>query len=298
MEVGTISEGAAAAQSPRKEARTPEGVAILTRKMDFAFDRQAIPRYWYRNNPGLTLFLYTLSTLFPEGERFFMDSVRHFRDQVKDPVLQKQIRGFLGQEAQHSKEHRDYNERAQREGFSTGAIDKLVGWGLGLLRKFTGPLDQLAVTAALEHFTAMMATQLLEKPDFAVGAHPEHTALWRWHAIEETEHKAVAFDVYKAVGGGYFRRVLWMFGVTVGFPFAIGAIWLCFMAQDWKLFDVKSWWGLFHWLLVKPGFARGIVPEWFSYFRPGFHPWDYDNSKYIEIWKKEWAPVNYTVLGT
>lgn len=292
----TVNPPASLSYGTRSQTLTPAGIQILTRKMKFDFESKRISRYWYRNNAGLTNFLYSLSLLFPEGERFFMDSVRHYRKIISDPALKEHVQGFLGQEAQHSKEHRAYNNRIQEASLNAQFVDDWVRRGLELLRKMTGPLDQLAITTALEHFTAMMATQLLEKPEFADGAHPEHAALWRWHAVEETEHKAVAFDVYKAAGGGYLRRISWMIGVSAGFPFAIDAIWLYLMASDKKILDVKSWWGLMKWLAYKPGFAVGIIPKWFSYFRPDFHPWDYDNSKYIDEWKNKWAPENYAVL--
>ena len=33
---------------------------------------------------------------------------------------------------------------------------------------------------------------------------------------------------------------------------------------------------------TKPGFLRQLVPEYLSYFRPGFHPWDKDNRETLE----------------
>ncbi len=49
---------------------------------------------------------------------------------------------------------------------------------------------------ALEHFTAILAHQLLADPRHLEGAEKETADLWRWHAVEEIEHKGVAYDTW------------------------------------------------------------------------------------------------------
>ena len=62
------------------------------------------------------------------------------------------------------------------------------------------PLARLAATVALEHLTAILAAALLDgRSGSLAGADPRVAELWRWHAVEETEHKSVAFDVYAVV---------------------------------------------------------------------------------------------------
>ena len=96
---------------------------------------------------------------------------------------------------------------------------------------------QLAATAALEHFTAIMAHALLSDPRHLEGASPEAARLWRWHAMEEIEHKAVAFDTFVAtVKGGpvgrYLLRCLVMLMATFTFNIEIGWNIADFFHQD------------------------------------------------------------------
>ncbi len=91
---------------------------------------------------------------------------------------------------------------------------------------------QLATTIALEHFTAIVAHQLLTNPKATEGMHPNVKPLWLWHAVEETEHKAVCFDVYQQVGGGYLNRALNMARVMLGFLLGISAIQMSLLRAD------------------------------------------------------------------
>src|SRR5690606_5320049 len=134
-----------------------------------------------------------LSAVFPEGEDFFVRSVRNYRDKITDPVLKEQVKGFIGQEALHGREHRSVNERLAEHGYPTLFVDRVVKHGLGLLARFTPKRDQLAVTAGLEHYTATLAETLL-RHESALDEFrsPEVRTLFAWHALEESEHKAVA----------------------------------------------------------------------------------------------------------
>lgn len=293
MEPTRTSESATSAAprpAPRpSRANTPPHVVIEPRKVNIDFESGS-ERYWYRGSPGLTFFIDSLSTLFPEGEKFFIESVRNFADRIDDPELEKQARAFYAQEGQHTREHRDYNARVAARGFDVPKIERETKFFLDLARRFLSKKDQLAITCALEHFTAIMAHQLLADPSYTEGTPEAYAQLWRWHAAEETEHKSVAYDVYQAVGGGYFRRTFTMLTVTAGFMFAVARIWLHMMVRDRKLLDLKSWGALIKWGLINPGFARKSARLWLDYFKPGFHPWDHDNSEYIARWKAEWAP--------
>src|SRR5690606_14611718 len=137
--------------------------SIVVRRFEVDLD-QPTEKYWYRGEPAITAFAYALSAVFPEGERFFIDAVRAFRDRIDDPALAAEVRAFIGQEAQHGQVHERYNARAERQGFRTSVLAKLSKGRLDRLRRLLPPEDQLAITCALEHFTAMMAEQLLGDP--------------------------------------------------------------------------------------------------------------------------------------
>ena len=263
--------------------------SITIRKLPFRIPEDA-PKYFWRNEKGVTAFAYSLSAVFPDGERMFIDAVRQYKDQITDESLRRAVLAFAGQEAQHGRVHEQYNEYAERRGFAVGDVTRSVQRRIAAMQKDVPPIARLGATAALEHFTALMAELLLGDEAFAEGVHEAHTELWRWHAAEEAEHKAVAFDVLKAVDPRYFIRMRSYAITSVLFPLTTLLQTYYLMHKDGTLLDVRAHLGLFEFLFVEPGLVRRVLPGWLDYLRPDFHPWDRDDRALLEKWKREWAP--------
>ena len=214
----TASSNIKAGQQSAQKVPLGATVNIPPRRLDFQFDDKTTARYFYDNDPFLSAFWLSLSALFPEGEAFFVDSVRHYRKEVTDAKLKAQVAGFIGQEAMHSKEHEAWNEMGVKFGYPTDKLDKSLGKLLGLVQKRTPKIFQLAATVCLEHYTAIIAEQLLREPEHQARILDDATAkLWLWHALEENEHKTVAYDVYEKVSGSYAIRAGAMIPTTVLF---------------------------------------------------------------------------------
>ncbi|MFN3712978.1 MAG: metal-dependent hydrolase [Alcanivoracaceae bacterium] len=280
---------AAARISTRRKNRmaTPAGMIPEVRQPDFDFPAD-LPRYWWSNDPVKTLLLAALSSSFPAGERFFIDSVRHYQSQITDPELQKAIRGFIGQEAHHSKEHKALNGYLQERGIGLDRLDREIQSFMDWMRKNLSPERQLAHTVAVEHFTALMAEEFLLKYDALDEMDPRMAPIWAWHAIEESEHKAVAFDVYKAIGGSEFVRVTEMMAVSILFPVFSGIHLAQLMKEDGQLLNIKPWLGAVNYMWGKPGVFRKLLPSYFKYYSPNFHPWNHDARDLVEKAKKKW----------
>ena len=244
---------------------------------------------WNDQGPAVTHFLNALSLMFPAGERFFMDSVRHYRDRVTDPELKKQVAGFIGQEAMHTREHVEYNDLLENAGLPAHKLDQLLWKALALTLKVFGAEQSLGATIALEHYTAMLANQVLKDPEHTVGGVEGYQQVWLWHALEETEHKSVSFDVWNvAVKPGPLRYVKRTFSMLL----TSAIFWSMLFYYHVRLLIAhrrnvgKIGFGNM-WRLVKYvwGPRRGVIPrifgEWLDYFRPGFHPWDHDNRQYL-----------------
>ncbi|MFT3923332.1 MAG: metal-dependent hydrolase [Myxococcales bacterium] len=253
----------------------------------------SIPRYWLGGNRVMSLFLDHLSIVFPPGERFFMQSVRAYESKVQEPELKEAMRAFHAQEALHGREHASYNELLVSRGYPVAAIDRSAKRILGVAEKVLPKSWQLAVTAALEHFTAMLAQFLLATNSVLRGAPPEMAAMWRWHAAEENEHSAVAFDVYRAIGGRYLPRVLVMLGTTMFFWIKMMEHQVRMMHADGCLFSGKEWLALGRFAFKEPGVFPLLWRAYFAYFRPSFHPHQLDCSHLLEEWKDEFrhSPV-------
>lgn len=262
-------------------------------KRDIRFDLEETDiRHWHPQGLHVSQFFNALSIFFPEGESFFIDAVLHFKDRIKDPKLAEQVKGFLGQEAMHSREHRRYNRALTQAGLPAKELEDWLIRRLDFVRKYATPEEHLAVTIALEHFTAIMAHEVLSDPKILEGADPRMAAIWRWHAIEETEHKAVAYDVYRDVLGenglAYWRRARVMVMTTITFWSFVFLYHLRLVRADNAATDVRGWWKLFRWMWIYPGNMRNLVRPWLDYFRRDFHPWQQDNHEYVEAWKAEY----------
>ena len=187
-----------AASTPSASAPTSRRIPV--RAMGFGFRDADIPRWWFFGNPYPTHVSNALNLLFPDGERFFIRSVKHYMDVIEqDPELLARVRGFFGQEGRHGHEHERYNKLLEEQGYDLERFLSLYRyWAYEVLEKSMPPVLRLAATAALEHFTATMAENAL-RSDLLDHAHPLLRDLLRWHAAEEIEHKSVAFDVLQRV---------------------------------------------------------------------------------------------------
>jgi len=258
---------------------TPAELSITPRDRRFGRDA-ATPRLWHGGRVEATAIYNALSTTFPKGEAFFVESVRAFRDGAP-PKLAEEIKGFTTQEAIHSREHDAFNKRAAEAGYNLSKLEAQVEKRLAVTRG-KPPVVSLAATMALEHFTAILAHQLLANPRHLEGADRETADLWRWHAVEEIEHKGVAYDTWLHATRTWTRWKRWklktrvMLYVTRNFVVDRTGGALELMRQD-GVTGLRAWAKLLWYLWIEPGMFRKIAGAWVRYFLPGFHPWDVDD---------------------
>jgi predicted metal-dependent hydrolase len=248
---------------------------------DRRFGRDAsLTRLWHGGRVEATAIYNALSTTFPAGEAFFVESVRAFREGTP-PRLAEEIKAFTTQEAIHSREHDAFNKRATGVGYDLSRLEVQVEKRLAVTRS-KPPIVSLAATMALEHFTAILAHQLLANPRHLSGAERETADLWRWHACEEIEHKGVAYDTWLHATRHWPRWKRWkvkakvMLYVTRNFVVDRTAGSLELMRQD-GVKGIRAWGTLLWYLWVRPGMFRKIAGAWLKFFLPGFHPWNEDD---------------------
>ena len=229
-----------------------------------------------------------LSAMFPEGEDFFIRSVRRFRDRITDAELDSQIRGFIGQELTHGREHRVLNERLNDMGYPTERVDRHIRHLLALVDRIVPDQMTLAATAALEHYTATLAETLLTDPDaLALVGPSEVRPMLLWHALEESEHKAVAFDVYRAAGGTEWLRILTMEVASAIFWTEVLLQTTRSLARDPRAYRPIPLLRSLNDLRRSPFFEPAIWRRYNSYNRIGFHPDDWDATEVIDRWTAE-----------
>jgi predicted metal-dependent hydrolase len=262
---------------------TPADLSITSRDLHFS-EAGGAERWWHGGDPVATAFYNALSVSFPLGERYFIDCVKRFRH-LADERLQKQIEGFITQESIHTREHLAFNRIATERGYDLGRINAFLKRRFDWARTY-GPRRQLASTAALEHFTAILAHELLSDPGDLEGAPDSIRRLWFWHAIEEIEHKGVAFDTFfvatKHLSGlrRWFLRCGAMCVATVLFLHEIAYCAGDFFRQD-RIASFGTWWRFLRYVFVEPGVLRRVLGSYFLYFKPGFHPWHVDDRELI-----------------
>ncbi|WP_374571205.1 metal-dependent hydrolase [Phenylobacterium sp.] len=258
---------------------TPRDLQITPR--DLAFGRgQESERWWHGGDPVATAFYNALSLTFPQGEAYFVQSVRHFLDQAPEP-LRGQIADFTQQEAFHSREHMAFNRQVAAAGYETRRIDELIREDIRQT-KHEPPEVHVAATAALEHFTAMLAHAWLADERHFEGCPEEIRRLWRWHSVEEIEHKGVAFDTFMHATRELPAYKRWFFRVAV-MAQVTRDFWkerkrdIGLLFQQDGIDTPKTWRRLTAYLFLRPGLLRQVFLPYLTYYLPGFHPWRHDD---------------------
>ena len=264
-------------------SRTVAERKVPTRRISFEESLQQMPKHFAADDDLILSHLAaSLSAVFPDGEDFFVRSVRHYRSQITDPELKAQVAGFIGQEAMHGREHRAFNDRLAELGYPTKAVRAVHPQGPGVPREGRPADLQPRATAALEHFTATLAELILTDEDArALFGDQAVKNLFLWHALEESEHKAVAFDVYRAVGGSERMRIFTMKCVRLGFVVGMAvqvAISLLATRPPTEKGRLRDSWRTFR---RSPLVSRELWRELKKYDRKDFHPDDIDTSDVV-----------------
>lgn len=261
-------------------------VGIPPRLLKFPLPEHAHDHPFFNQNVLASSMLSVMSAIFPSGERFFMESVRHFRDQIEDPVLKAQISGFIGQEAIHGREHEHLNEWFVSRGYDIGLAESAIKKSLGLLNKLP-PSQRLACTVMMEHFTAILAEQWLTHDEFRDTSDPQALQLWTWHALEELEHKSVAFDVHRQVSQNlHFEKLLAAPLVFLTLTPGVTLSWLWVVYKQGHLLKWKENKRGFLALFGRQGFMTQCFKRIPEFFPRNHHPTDSDTRALEDLWRK------------
>ena len=263
-----------------RSSRLPDGIVVQPRRFEFR-DLESVPQYWFAENPIITHIENAFSILIPPGERFFIRSVRNYEDRATDPESEGLIRAFIQQEGLHTRAHNEFNDSLKRFGVDVereiAYANRVFTW----LQKVLPKKVQLGATAFMEHLTATGAHMLFMEPVVAESMHPEMVRFWRWHAVEELEHKAVAFDLFRAVGGGYLLRIFSAIAAVLLLALPFNRIARRMIKEDPTAITpaMRQQTRDLNRKVMRPQ-LRMIA----QYFKPGFHPWDFDDLRHLKEW--------------
>ena len=248
---------------------------LLVRKLEVDLST-GFDRHWHGGDAFLSQFHNALSMSFPVGEQSFIDAVRESaRDLPRTPEtarLHETVAQFIGQEATHRHVHGLYNAHLEKQGL----VNRWQDWASARLeygrRQGIAPRHLLAITAAYEHLTAVLADYVLRHHRALDCADPRMQTLWRWHAAEETEHRAVAYDLYLALAGNYKWRIRWYVYALVLFVFDALRQTVLNLWRDGTLFRPSTWLSAVRFLAGRHGVVRHCTGPLLAYFRRDFHP--------------------------
>lgn len=280
---------------------TSSSAPLSIRKLNLDLS-QGFERHWFGGDAFRTAYYNALSMSFPAGEQLFIDSVKNaiplLSDTPENAPLRSLCADFSAQEATHRHVHEQYNAVLETQGYKNH-VEARIWARFKKVEHLVTPRHHLAITAAYEHYTAVLAHITLDRPDMMASATPEMQKLWRWHSLEETEHKAVAFDLYQAVGGNYAWRIRWYLFASIQFYLdalrqTTNNLW-----HDGTLFKPSTWLSAAQFFFGRP--SRGGGWFWLSakplmdYFKRDFHPWQQDNravaQAYASAHAQDWRLV-------
>ena len=261
---------------------------VPTRRISFDTALADLPKHFAADEDVIQSHLAAaLSGVFPNGEDFFMTAVHNYRNQITDPDLLRQVNGFIGQESMHGRVHRSFNARLSELGYYTKFAERRTRFMIRQQQRIMSNERQLALTAALEHFTATLAELLLREPKARqLLGHEAARQVFVWHALEESEHKAVAFDVYRAIGGSerirvqVMRQTRFLFVAVTAFQVALAVLADPKSRQRGVL--RQSIWRFRR----SPLWDRSVWEQLKDYDRPDFHPDDSDTSELVAEWRE------------
>jgi len=247
------------------------------------------PKHWNAGNSATTHIFNAMSLMFPQGERFFIKAAKEIskqKDLILSAALKKDLKGFLLQETAHAKHHQQYNDILEKQGYINVAYN-LIERLEKLSYKYLSSIQRLALVCAYEHYTAILGHFLLKNPEVLNSAPHSMSLMWGWHAAEETEHKAVCFDLYQAAGGSTVSRILSFFVVSLEFLLIFTRLYFSLLWKDgsFRLTKLpKTLWQATCFFWGKKGVAWYLLFYGFQYLKPNFHPWELNNKTLLSAW--------------
>ena len=266
---------------------------IVRTKLDFKLEE--IPRFWFGNDPFITRMFDALSLTFPDGERYFIQSVRLFRDQIQDQNLQDRVADFIRQEAQHGIAHDHMNQLMKLQGMPVDAFIKRLNKIFKFEIEKRSPEYNIAMTAAAEHLTALMAETFFGQRNTLEAAHPYVRALLAWHAIEEMEHRDVAFDVMKDVAqvNENLRKFVLPWTTVLMFGFTVYRANVMLKHDGFgRIERLKMNLKGLPWFFGSKGTLTRMGQQYKDWFNPKFHPSQHPVVANYDVWLKVYEETN------
>lgn len=275
---------------------------VKARDVKLQFTPVDVRRHWFANDPWMTQLFNSLSFMIPDGERWVMESARKQVGKLDDPELARVVREFIRQEAAHSRETDAMNALMSERGLPVEELARQFADLRKRAQSLLGDDMQASIAAAIEHFTAILSEVLLQHPELYADMDEKARALAIWHMVEETEHKAVSYDLFtRTVGDDSRAYAMRVAGLALTFVFGFGVVVAgqgYLLKQDRQLGNLQSLRRYAGFLFTRERFALHMFGAGLPYLRPSFHPWDRDNRELVKVWRDEYQRTGDAVQAT
>lgn len=271
---------------------------VVRTKLDFKLEE--IPRFWFAGDPFRTRIFDALSLTFPDGERYFIECVRLFRDKIQEPELQARVADFIKQEAQHGIAHDKMNQLMKEQGMPVEKFTTMLKKIFRFELTKRSPQYNIAMTAAAEHLTALMAETFYSKKETLKDVHPYVRALLAWHSIEEMEHRDVAFDVMQQVGE--VPEATRKFALAITTLLMLGfTLYRANVMLRCDGFSGRQRLQLFRkglpWFLGPKGVLTAMKKEYLDWYKSDFHPSQHPVIHQYDVWVKTYEATKDPILA-
>ncbi|MBK0062647.1 MULTISPECIES: metal-dependent hydrolase [unclassified Acinetobacter] len=271
---------------------------VVRTQLDFKLEE--IPRFWFAGDPFRTRVFDALSLTFPDGERYFIECVRLFRDKIQEPELQARVADFIKQEAQHGIAHDKMNQLMKEQGMPVEQFTTMLKKIFRFELTKRSPQYNIAMTAAAEHLTALMAETFYSKKETLKDVHPYVRALLAWHSIEEMEHRDVAFDVMQQVGE--VPEATRKFALAITTALMLGfTLYRANVMLRCDGFDGRQRLQLFRkglpWFLGPKGILTAMKKEYLDWYKSDFHPSQHPVIHQYDVWVKTYQETKDPILA-
>lgn len=242
--------------------------------LDINWNKVTASNHWLYSNPFISHFVNTFSIGVPAAEACCIKSLQSIEEEIKSPQLKEYFNQFIKEECSHSLVHKKFNRYLEKFGYPIQSYEKLYHFFFKIFNKNYSSKTKAAIATSIEHYSTSIAIVTIDLNVLEYG-NCEICNFMYWHALEEVEHKDYLFDVYKDIGGGYFRRVIvYTFFLFLLFGIAGGIIYFKLLFADLRKNKIKRkhFTEAFLFMFKRPGVFWAFSKKLLSFYKINFRP--------------------------
>lgn len=267
--------------------------AILVRPLRFDAHRVNDEHIlWSRSSPEFAMFSNALGIHVPWFERFLVAVMRQSRERVDSERLRSDMKGIIGQEANHAYAFEEWNNRLIRRYPKLQSLSEKAKQDFAEMQIKRTDQFKVGFVAGYETFTFLAGLIILDRYHELMGeADPTIRALWVWHQVEEVEHGSVAFDVYQNLYGEkeWYRKAMILLAALHIISETFKAYHLMIKGEGWYRSPRRTFSALGFFASFAIDLFRSSLPVFGRRYHPRVHPRCNNDQNQIAVAWRAWT---------